>query len=85
MAAILQSNNYDVKPALSALLKSEHFFDTINQACYIKSPFDMIVGTLREFNVSFPAYTDYTTGYPLFIPFIRMLPTCSSNYFSHLM
>jgi hypothetical protein len=66
MAAILQSNNYDVKPALSALLKSEHFFDTINQACYIKSPFDMIVGTLREFSVPFPAYTDYTNGYPLF-------------------
>jgi uncharacterized protein (DUF1800 family) len=66
MAAILQSNNYNVKPALSALLKSEHFFDTINQACYIKSPFDIIVGTLREFSVNFPAYTDYTSGYPLF-------------------
>lgn len=66
MAAILQSNNYDIRPALSVLLKSEHFFDTLNQACYIKSPFDMVVGTLREFNVSFPAYTDYATGYPLF-------------------
>ncbi|MBS1622088.1 MAG: DUF1800 domain-containing protein [Bacteroidetes bacterium] len=66
MAAILQGNNYDIKPALSVLLKSEHFFDIINQACYIKSPFDMVVGTLREFNVSFPAYTDYTTGYALF-------------------
>jgi uncharacterized protein (DUF1800 family) len=66
MAAILQGNNYDIKPALSALLKSEHFFDTLNQACYIKSPFDMVVGTLREFNVSFPAYTNYTAGYPLF-------------------
>ena len=66
MAAVLQSNNYDIKSALSVLFKSEHFFDTINQACYIKSPFDIIVGTLREFNVSFPAYTNYTTGYPLF-------------------
>ncbi|HLG40503.1 MAG TPA: DUF1800 domain-containing protein, partial [Chitinophagaceae bacterium] len=66
MAALLQSNNYDIKPALSALLKSEHFFDTLNQACYIKSPFDMVIGTLREFSVSFPAYTNYTTGYPLF-------------------
>ncbi len=66
MAAVLQSSNYDIKSALSVLFKSEHFFDTINQACYIKSPFDMIVGTLREFNVSFPAYTNYTTGYPLF-------------------
>jgi uncharacterized protein (DUF1800 family) len=66
MAAILQSNNYDIKPALSALLKSEHFFDPLNQACYIKTPFDMIIGTLREFSVSFPPYTNYTTGYPLF-------------------
>lgn len=66
MAAVLQSNNFDIKPALSVLLKSEHFFDSINQACYIKSPFDFIVGTMREFNVVFPAYTDYTTGYPFF-------------------
>lgn len=66
MANILQSNNYEIKPALSTLLKSEHFFDQLNQACYIKTPFDMVVGTLREFNVSFPAYTNYTTGYPLF-------------------
>lgn len=66
MAQVLQSNNYDVRPALSVLLKSEHFYDVLNQACYIKNPFDIIVGTLREFNVNFPAYTDYSTGYPLF-------------------
>jgi uncharacterized protein (DUF1800 family) len=72
MAAILQANNFDIKPALSALLKSEHFFDTLNQACYIKTPFDMVVGTLREFNVSFPAYTNYTTGYPLFWSLYQM-------------
>ncbi len=66
MADLLISNNYVVKPALELLFKSEHFFDTINQACYIKNPYDIIVGTLREFNVSFPPYTNYTTGYPLF-------------------
>ena len=66
LATILRNNNYDVKPMLSALFKSEHFFDTLNQACYIKSPFDILVGTLREFDVPFPAYTDYATGYPLF-------------------
>ena len=51
---------------LSALFKSEHFFDTANQACYIKNPFDILAGTLREFNVPFPPYTDYVNGYPLF-------------------
>lgn len=71
MAEVLKTNNYDVKPALEILLKSEHFFDTLNQACYIKNPYDIIAGTLREFNVSFPAYTNYTTGYPLFFSIFR--------------
>jgi uncharacterized protein (DUF1800 family) len=66
LAAILRSNNYELKPTLETLFKSEHFFDLSNQACYIKSPFDFLVGTLREFNVPFPPYTDYLTGYPLF-------------------
>jgi uncharacterized protein (DUF1800 family) len=66
MATALQTNNYNVRPALELLLKSEHFFDTINQSCYIKTPYDIIVGTLREFSVPFPAYTNYATGYPLF-------------------
>ena len=66
LGELLRSSNFEIKPVLSALLKSEHFFDPLSQACYIKSPYDIIVGTLREFNVSFPAYTDYVTGYPLF-------------------
>jgi uncharacterized protein (DUF1800 family) len=66
LATILRDNNYEVLPMLTALFKSEHFFDPLNQACYIKNPFDIIVGTLREFSVPFPVYTDYTTGYPLF-------------------
>ena len=66
LAAVLRSNNYEIKPMLETLFKSEHFYDTINQACYIKSPLDILAGTLREFNVTFPAYTDYVAGYPLF-------------------
>jgi uncharacterized protein (DUF1800 family) len=66
LAALLRSSNYEIKPVLAALLKSEHFFDVRNQACYIKTPFDIVVGTLREFNVTYPAYTNYTTGYPVF-------------------
>ncbi len=71
LASLLRSNNYDIKPILSALFKSEHFFDKTNQSCYIKNPFDMIIGTLREFGVNYPAYTDYTTGYPLFYQLYR--------------
>jgi uncharacterized protein (DUF1800 family) len=66
LAEIFRNNNFEIKPVLSALLKSEHFYHASKQACYIKSPYDFIVGTLREFNVSFPDYTDHATGYPLF-------------------
>jgi uncharacterized protein (DUF1800 family) len=66
LGELLRSSNFEIKPVLSALLKSEHFFDPLSQACYIKSPYDIIAGTLREFNVAFPPYTDYLNGYPLF-------------------
>lgn len=66
LATVFKNNNFEIKPVLEVLLKSEHFFDPVNQACYIKSPFDFIVGTLREFGAPFPAYTDYANGYPLF-------------------
>ncbi len=66
LADILRNNNYDVKPMLAALFKSDHFFDTTIQACYIKTPFDILTGTLREFDASIPPYIDYVNGYPLF-------------------
>ncbi len=66
LATILRSSNYDIKPMLAALLKSEHFFDADNRACYIKTPLDFVIGTLREFNVSIPAYTNWQTGYAFF-------------------
>lgn len=66
LSLILRTNNYEIKPVLDALFKSEHFFDVQNQACFIKTPVDIIVGTLREFAVPYPAYTDYLNGYPLF-------------------
>ncbi|HRE52295.1 MAG TPA: DUF1800 domain-containing protein [Flavitalea sp.] len=66
LAEILRQNDFQVSAALSVLLKSEHFFDKQNQACYIKSAFDFVAGALRELDISIPAYTDYENGYPLF-------------------
>jgi len=64
LAQIFRANNYEIKPVLEALLKSEHFFDVLNQGCYIKSPVDMIVGLCREFSVVFPPVaTDYAGAY----------------------
>ena len=63
LADIFRSNNYEIKPVLSALFKSEHFYDVLNQGCIIKTPVDIVVGSMREYNVSMPLATDWNTSY----------------------
>ena len=63
LAAQLVASNWEIKPVLSTLLKSEHFFDILNQGCQIKSPVDLVVSLCREFNVVFPDATDYAAQY----------------------
>jgi uncharacterized protein (DUF1800 family) len=55
--------NWEIKPVLATLFKSEHFFDALNQGCLIKSPIDLTVGLCREFNLVFPA--DYANQYDM--------------------
>ena len=62
LAAIFR-NNWEIKPVLETLLKSEHFFDPLNQGCMIKTPLDIAVGMCREFNLQFPAASDYINSY----------------------
>lgn len=54
MAEIFRSNNYEIKPVLSALFKSTHFYNSLNIGCMIKSPVDFLVGLCRELEVKFP-------------------------------
>ncbi|MCF8339570.1 MAG: DUF1800 domain-containing protein [Chitinophagaceae bacterium] len=63
LAKIFRDSNWEIKPVLSALFKSEHFFDVLNQGCQIKSPLDFICGLCREFNIVFPASTDLIAQY----------------------
>ncbi|HMU45320.1 MAG TPA: DUF1800 domain-containing protein [Chitinophagaceae bacterium] len=64
LATIFRNSNYEIKPVLDALLKSEHFFDVLNQGCLIKSPVDQTVSCLREFGVVFPdTVTEYADAY----------------------
>lgn len=63
LAAIFRQSNYDIMPVLRALLLSEHFFDTANQGCYIKSPMDYTIGLSRELGLGFAPATDYAAQY----------------------
>jgi len=64
LAKLLVDSNWDVKPVLRDLLMSQHFFDSSNRACYIKSPIDLSVGLIREYNVVIPdAVADVVSQY----------------------
>ena len=63
LGQLLVSNNWEIKPVLAALFKSEHFFDVVNYGCYIKSPVDLVVSVCREYGVLFPGSTDYVNAY----------------------
>ena len=54
MAQILIDNDYEIKPVLEALLKSEHFFDILYVGPMIKNPMDFAVGILKQFEVALP-------------------------------
>ncbi|MEO5685602.1 MAG: DUF1800 domain-containing protein [Chitinophagaceae bacterium] len=82
LALILQNNNWEVKPVLDALLKSEHFFDALNRGCLIKSPLDIAVSLCREFNVVFPdVATDYAGAYNMW-EFIRWQAALNNQNFA---
>lgn len=68
LAQMFRSNGYEIKPVVETLLKSTHFFDAVNKGCYIKTPVDIVVGTMRSFNLSIPSNTywdDFAIKYTL--------------------
>jgi uncharacterized protein (DUF1800 family) len=80
LAVILRSNGYQIKPVLAALLKSEHFFDPLNQSCLIKSPVDQVIGCMREFGVVFPnVSTDYADSYGMWNYIRNWMATIGQN------
>ncbi|MEL7377759.1 MAG: DUF1800 domain-containing protein, partial [Bacteroidota bacterium] len=50
MAQLLIANDYEIRPVMSALLKSRHFYDVENLGPMIKNPAQLIYGLLRSFD-----------------------------------
>lgn len=74
LATILEQNNFEIIPVLETLLASEHFYDVDNAisednniGAIIKSPIDLIIGTMRLFELSIPDKTnDLENHYELY-------------------
>ena len=65
LAEIFRKNNYEIQPVLKELLGSEHFFDINNRGCQIKSPVDLIIGSVRDLEIKFPPKDQVSTSYTL--------------------
>lgn len=63
LAAIFRNGNYEIKPVLEALFKSEHFFDVANRGALIKSPATFSHGLCRSFELQLPTSADYVEQY----------------------
>lgn len=46
--------NWELKPLMAAILKSEHFYDANNIGCYIKNPIDVMSSFIKAFKVPMP-------------------------------
>ncbi|MCX6140369.1 MAG: DUF1800 domain-containing protein [Candidatus Kapabacteria bacterium] len=51
LAASLRTNNFEIKPVLRELFLSAHFYDNERIGCTIKTPVDLVIGTVRLFHV----------------------------------
>ena len=51
VAARFRDSGYDIKAALYALLSSDAFYARENRGALVKSPIDLVVGTLRQFGM----------------------------------
>ncbi len=48
LARLFRDRNYQMKPLLRTIFKSEHFYDEVNMASQIKSPIQLIVQAIRS-------------------------------------
>jgi uncharacterized protein (DUF1800 family) len=52
IAKAFRNRNYDIKVALRFLLLSDAFWDIANRGTMVKSPVELVVGTLRQLDVA---------------------------------
>jgi uncharacterized protein (DUF1800 family) len=62
--------NYEIKPVLTALFSSQHFFDAALYGSQIKSPLELIIGTYLHFGIKTPDRISDRATYDLFIQYM---------------
>ncbi|WP_299201092.1 DUF1800 domain-containing protein [Brumimicrobium sp.] len=88
LALILEQNNFEITSVLEVLFASEHFYDVDsvqtsdnNIGAIIKSPLDLLVGTMRLFDLEVPdKTTDLERHYTLYGQLLNQLELKGLNF-----
>lgn len=51
LANVLRDSRYEIKPLMRAMLMSDAFWSDANRAALVKSPVELVVGSLRTFDI----------------------------------
>lgn len=89
LALTLEQNNFQITSVLEVLFASEHFYDLDsaptddnNIGAIIKSPVDLLVGTMRLFELEVPdKTTDLENHYVLYSKLLHQLDLKGLNFF----
>ena len=88
MANTFLANNFKIQPVIENLLRSEHFYEAGTSARddnfggIIKSPLDLVIGTMRFFHLQIPDMaTQPVTFYEATNEIIRSLENLGMNFF----
>ncbi|HZH86115.1 MAG TPA: DUF1800 family protein [Brumimicrobium sp.] len=89
LGVILEQNNFEITSVLEVLFASEHFYDLDsaptdddNIGAIIKSPLDLLVGTVRLFELDVPDKTnDLENHYDLYRQLLHQLDFKGLNFF----
>lgn len=88
LSLILEQNNFEITSVLEVLFASEHFYDVDsvqtsdnNIGAIIKSPLDLLVGTMRLFDLEVPdKTTDLERHYTLYGQLLNQLELKGLNF-----
>jgi len=77
LAVLLRQSNYEIKPVLEVLLKSQHFYDEQNIGAMIKSPLDFLCMLFTTIGFSLP--TDLRTKAQVLNTLVGVASTLQQN------
>lgn len=70
LAKVFQDSNYQIKSVLTTLFNSDHFYDDTLKGAVIKSPIELIVGSVRYFKVTPPDPVTDTANFYTFANYL---------------